>query len=690
MKFLFWRADRDKASEKKPYVHGVARSAKLCASAAAAAATLACIYPLSERLARADETQQPVAAENTEPGQNTPPATPPPSESSTESNAGSSAATPPPSDSTTAPTEPPQADQSSATELPQQTAETEQSVFYTNFELQPVYLLRSPYQDPALSAFPDAVAATGQRRDITLDNSWDLGGNVIATEAGIAAFGAVRLLDIVRSDFGVLSFNGQPFDPFIKLYVRPQLSLSYVNLAYHGSVAFIDGMPSWVYTSHFASLGVSIPVRLDLSDESKKLWLRFGAVGGIRLSHPAYDDLAAPLDIGASFQITGYPNSDYDYMVYWRNSFYAAADDPMKTAYYAYYGLRLQETEFGLQVRICGDYTLTPYVELGELKNTYALGGTWTVRLSDEAEMDFRIDVGATQWSDLLASRVDPVLRLGATIVVGGSDVNSTNRSEYSHDQDAAMQEVTADRPGRDSGIYGFGNSGDPDFDGPINEAKNRILDSDSFEDFAYSYSGQDVEDLLLTARFLGGLLRKGYAMDAMDAMMHAGFFDEPVQRIASATNEDIFNWMKQYIEWANVHGTDAPLPDELKNGIAVCAGIHWFIANFLYINGIRTAAASVNTPGAPHVITIAMLDDSTVILDYANQYVTRPDSLDEVLRYYGIQVGAPVLQTQIFLPERNGYVITYVTPEGEFFHEVVGIDSTDVLLNEILGVRRF
>jgi len=138
------------------------------------------------------------------------------------------------------------------------------------------------------------------------------------------------------------------------------------------------------------------------------------------------------------------------------------------------------------------------------------------------------------------------------------------------------------------------------------------------------------------------------------------------------------------------VNGTDAPLPDNLRNGIAVCAGIHWFIANFLYINGIRTAAASVNTPGAPHVITIAMLDNETVIIDYANKYVTGPDSLDEVLRYYGIQVGAPVLQTQIFLPERNGYVITYVTPEGEFFHVVVGIDSRDILLNEILGAKPF
>jgi hypothetical protein len=404
-----------------------------------------------------------------------------------------------------------------------------------------------------------------------------------------------------------------------------------------------------------------------------------GAGGAV--SFPAYDDMYMSLVVGASLEHKKYG------ILYVLPTFYFAAENPVKTAYVGNYMPRLQELEFGVQGRLW-EYTATPFVRIGPLKNSYAIRLTRSINFSPNVGGDIGIGGGLTDWKAELGGRKDVFAMAFATIVIGGRYVNSTNRARYEHFQAGGVPQAEIEIPtSQNPGPYGFGRSGDATVDAQINQAKERLLGASTFGDFAGSYKGAPTSDIIMAARFIGAFMGQvAYANDAWKAMTSFGFFDSEVKRIASAKNEDMLSYLKRYVDWYNTHNPNEQLPDDLKKGIAVCAGMHSLVGDFLRANGIPAIVASVNTRGGPHVIAIGKFPDKTVLFDYGDLFTTPPKTFDQMLRLYGQQRQAPIFQSQLF--GGKGYLGTYVTPEGRLLHETQGIYMPRFVLREFLGVR--
>lgn len=683
------RDSKDKKSDKKPQKRGRFRRTV----SAVAAAVMLYFSPMTENIAKAqdkppkdngrrvldfsDEWEEIEAGE---------PAEKPPAEEKK----------PEPPAEEKAPEKPPEAAEenkatidATAEEEVDISAQTEQKVFYHNFSLDPQSKARSEYEDPALSASPNLVDVSGKRRKVNLDNNWDLGGNILGNEAGTSVFGSVRFRDLARFDGGEMSYYGQHMMPFARLYVRPEVNLWRFKAAYYGSLATAGNLPSWLYTSHSVGLGYSQPIPLDRNKDYRKFRIRLGTVGGGALSYPAFDDLYYNLAAGMSLQLAGYPDGRFDYLIYGMPAFYAAASDPMKTSYIMYYKPRFQNVEFGAQARIFDDYTLRAFADILGPYNRYGLRGTWTVDISDSVEGDLWAAGGVTHWDKLLGNRVDPMVMVGARIVWGGKSINSTNTSRYEHLQRGGVTFAETHFPDSEHpGPYGFGRSGDPSWDVPVKQAKQRITNASSFGAFKSSYRNASDDDKIMAARFLGAfMVQVAYANDAKDALYDADMFNPEVKKIAAATNETIFNYVQQYVDWYSSHGPNAEMPAHLKSGIAMCGGIHWIMADFLDSNGIPTVVATVNTPKGPHFVAISQTSDRTMLFDYGSLYETGPDAVDETLRFYGRNNGAPTFQSQIFGPG-GGYKYTIVTSEGRLLHQTMGIVNEEVLKRDFLGVK--
>ena len=162
--------------------------------------------------------------------------------------------------------------------------------------------------------------------------------------------------------------------------------------------------------------------------------------------------------------------------------------------------------------------------------------------------------------------------------------------------------------------------------------------------------------------------------------------FDPEAKRIAGVNNDTMLYYLQRYVDWYSNHNPSDPLPADLSNGIAVCAGIHSLMADFLRTNGIPTIVASVNTRDGPHVIAVAMPKSGMTLLDYGNTFSSPPNTFDQLLRYYGQYRQAPTFQSQLFGP--NGYMGTYVTPEGRLLHQTIGVYTPMILYRDFLGVR--
>ncbi len=542
-------------------------------------------------------------------------------------------------------------------------------------------LAPSSYNDPALSPFQDEVEVGGEPRKMTRDNPIDLGVNFLANEAGEAAFGAFRYRNLARLDAGVLSFRG-PLAPFGRIMLRPELNVWRLKGVYYGSAAFMGNMASWVYSSHSVGLGYSQPI-------GENFRLRMGGIFGGALSYPAYDDTYVNFSVGISAEIAK------TLLLYGVPTFYFSANDPIKTAYVGYYEPKFQDVEVGAQIRLPKGFTVRAFADIGLIGDNYGINdrygfrGTRTVSVRDkavDADIDIWLSLGMTHWSQQLGGRMDPAVMVGMNIVLGAEGFNSTNTAEYSHLQNGSIEFAETDIPDREHpGPYGFGKSGDAYYDVPINEMKQRMLESGSFEEFKNSYGNLSEEEVVVRARFLGAFMQQvAYANDAYDSMTNGNIFDPEIERIANASNEDIFQYLQEYIGW--YQNNSGPMPENLKNGIAVCAGIHWLMAEFMRANGVDAIVMSVNTPNGMHVITAAQLKDKTLLLDYGNTYQTPQGTVDQGLRFYGWNNGAPTFQSQFFGPD--GYMGTYLTSEGRLLHRTVGLDNPNLLKMDFLGVR--
>ncbi len=537
----------------------------------------------------------------------------------------------------------------------------------------------SQYTDPSLSQFSDTVKINGQPREINLENNFDIGANLVGNEAGNAVFGSARYRDLARLDTGMIAWFGNQMVPFGRVGVSPYMNIWRFKLGYYGSAAFLGNMPSYVYSSHSVGVGYSQPI-------GENFKLRMGGVIGGALSYPVWDDTYFNLSVGLSMEIYKM------FLLYGVPSFYFAADDPIKTAYAGYYRPKFQDVEVGAQVAL-KEYTIRAFADIGligddyGIYNKYGVRGTRTFSVKDNVEVDLWVSLGATQWSEQLSGRFDPLIMAGATLVIGGQYVNSTNTVNYSHAQDMTWEQAKTDKPdSAHPGPYAFGHSGDPYYDVPINETKARILNSGSFDQFKNSYGNSLSQDeVIVRARFLGAFLeRVAYANGAYDAMTNGNIFDSEVKRIAGADDELIFQYMKSYVNWYSTHSSKDPLPDNLKNGIAVCAGIHWLMAEFMRANGVDAVVRQVSTPEGMHVIAIAKLKDRAVLVDYGD--TLEASDVDHAMQLYGQMNGAPTFESQTF--GKKGYMGTEVTPAGRLLHGVVGWDNADIVKEDYLGVK--
>jgi hypothetical protein len=529
-------------------------------------------------------------------------------------------------------------------------------------------------KDHLINGHEDLVDMNGRVRHITLDNSWDIGGNVYSNEAGSAIYASIRFKRLLRLDGGNFWFGEQPA-PFATLSVKPELTLGNVKGLYYGRVSTLGNMPSYIYSSHALGLGISQPF-----GAAKDWRLRIGIVGGAAVSFPAYDDIYSSISAGVS---VSYKN----WLLYSAPTFYWAANTPMQTAYVGYYKPRFQSIESGLQATI-GDYTGRIYADIGMLKNTYAFRASRSIDFKNNVSGDIWAGTGLTRWNDALGGQYVWSAMFGMTFVIGGEHINSTNTMRYEHIQAGGVAQAQTDIPSKQNpGPYGYGRSGNADWDAQVNDAKNRMLGASSFDGFTRSYAGSSQDQVINTARFIGAFMQQvAYSNGAMNALNQTKFFDPEVIKVASTNNDNMLYYLQKYVNWYNTHSPGDQLPDDLRNGIAICAGIHSLMADFMRANGVPTLVASVNTRNGPHVIAIAMPKDKTVLLDYGNAYTTPANTFDQTLRFYGQQRGAPTFQSQLF--NQDGYMGTYVTPEGRLLHQTIGVYTPMILFRNFLGVR--
>jgi hypothetical protein len=540
------------------------------------------------------------------------------------------------------------------------------------------------YDDPVLCPYSDQVNVLGMRRHLELTSPWDLGGNVYSNEAGSSVYATAR--GVIRRPNGYVPLDtrfsagniwfGEQAAPFASLYVRPAFQAWYLRGAYYGRVSLMGNMASTVYTSHSLGLGASIPF-----DGNNRL--RLGAVVGGAVSFPSYDDIYLNLATGISFE-------HRNWLIYAMPTFFMAAPTPIQSAYYGNYRPQFQNIDFGVQTRFYEDrMAVRVFGDISTLYQRFGarLSGSWTT--SRSGSMDAYVGLGATHFIEVLGGRWDPMVTAGISGTFDFGSFTSTNTGRYEHIQRGAFRSARTSIPTQsDPGPYGYGRSGNPLIDGDVQTAKERLLGSGSFAEFSSSYAGASTNQLITTARFMGAFLQQvAYANNALDALSNVRQLDPEVRRISQVDHETVYQFMRRYVEFYNTHSPSDPLPEDLRNGIAVCAGIHSVMADFLESNGIPTLVASVNTRSGPHVVAIAMPNGETDLLDYGNLYQTPAGTPDEAMRFYGMARQAPTFQSQLWRPG-HGYLGTYETSEGRLLHRSIGLDNREILGTEYLGVR--
>lgn len=560
-------------------------------------------------------------------------------------------------------------------------------LFYANFlDLQrAVGQPRSTYDgDPAS---PSPLLDLAMLRRQMHANDWNMGGGIVGNEAGTGLVAHVSWRDILALRGGNIWMHEQAL-PFGGLLVSPELNLWRFKLAYLGTLTGVGNLPTEgtgsLFSAHTGALSFSYPIPLNSLDPAKILDVTAAAVGGGNFSWPTFMDIYFNFLAGVSMRLRGYPDSGFSYSIYAFPVFYAGTDNPQETAYIGRYTLKFQRAEVGFQARIFQDYLIGAFADIGGLNNQYGLRGIWEWVISDQVSGRLWIAGGITQWIEPFAGRIGPYITLGASVTYGGEHMDSTNTSSYDHQQDASRRPSALDSAYGHAGIHGFGSSGDATWDVIVNRAKSRISNSSSFRDFADSYSGTSPQELINTARFLGAFLGdEAYANGVQDALMNSRIFDSELQRVAGAGLDDIFLWMQQFIDWRSTHG-DEPLPDDLRGGIAVCAGIHWFIAEFFRSNGMDAlVAGGINTPNGPHVVTLLRYGSEVMLFDYGDTYTGR--DIDEVIRDYGEHKGVPNFVIYLFGP--NGLEGIYITSEGRLINMTMGLDN-EAIMRRLLGIE--
>jgi hypothetical protein len=508
-------------------------------------------------------------------------------------------------------------------------------------------------------AFPREEIKAKSKTDIKL------GGVVIANEAGSSISGIAEYGNWGGARYGVLMF-GNLEAPFFNIRVTPGLDKDGFKLKYFGTLTFTQ-LNSWLYSSHSLGFGYG--------HQGKHVGFDCGVIAGGALSYPKYDDIYLNLMGGLSINVQKWL---YLYTV---ARSYFAADNAMKSAYVMYYKPQWQGIEVGAAVKFHELYG-SVFADFDVIQNKYGIKLGTLLNFTPRVKGYVWGGVGATQWREGLGGGPRFMAMAGIKLFIVGENVNTEYAASYEHygtggipleiDINSAPNNL---RPQTPQEI------------GWENRARANLLESGNMQEFVSKYccNGASEDEVITVARWLARTLGEvAYANEAEKAMMQWDFFSTSIKDIADASHDDILGFLKQYNEWYEEHGTYEGMPEELLDGIAVCAGIHSTVAEYLRLNGIHAVAITVNSPKEPHVVTMAYTDDKTMIIDYGDIFVGPGDSIDQVVRAYGLYREAPTYNAQIFTED---YVGTWVTPEGRVLHKTIGVENADELKGFFLEI---
>jgi hypothetical protein len=498
---------------------------------------------------------------------------------------------------------------------------------------------------------------------------FDLGMNFTANEAGEAVYLRLAYKNGIKLDAGTLAFWEGEAAPYGRLLLTPEAGSGDFRARYYGSYGFAYNMPSWLYSSHAGAIGHRIPV-------GKNSILRYGGVIGGAFSVMNLDDFYVNLAIGISLEI------GKRLLLYAMPTAYMNTDIPMANKNIGSFKPKIHNVEAGAQVSPEGMPSFAAFAKIGwigtgyGISNEYGIRATHTFRAkngSTDPEMGVWVSGGLTQWSPIIWNGgIEPTAGAGMGISFSGADVRSTNIIEFSRLQRAGM------------GISSTSWEYFSDEWGVINE----LLNSKSFDEFAAAPGNLPEEELITRTRYLGDLLHGlAFNEESGGSKRKWNIFSAENRKLAEVGNEEVFQFVKRYIKWAYANtDTNKAVPEEFANGKIVCSGIHWFLAEYLRRNGVDAITVAVNRPDGPHAIVAARFPGRRVVLlDYGTRFDTI-GTLDEALRHYGKVMGAYALQPQF--SGQDGYVGAYVTTEGRLVHKALGLEPTELLKKDFLGVK--
>ncbi len=505
--------------------------------------------------------------------------------------------------------------------------------------------------------------------EVEISRNVNVHTKIYANEAGSSVTVGGFYKDFVGLEGGMIYFNNFNAYPLLLLSGNPSHTFTFgeneeygsLGLLYQGRLA-LTNINSTLYTSHSFGVGYSIPV--------KDFRFSLGGLVTGSTSYPLFDATYLNLVPGISV--------DWKHLLFFYTTmnFYLAAPDPMKTAYIGYYDLRYQNVKFGLDATWKG-YTLETFFVLDSILSQFGVGFLRAVNLGS-LKGNIWISGGIGQWTKKLGGDMEFVMSGGITLFMPGQVVDTHHRVEVDRITLGGMPGIETDintqpdkRPLTPSEkVYG-------------EKAQKNLLAAKTFDNFTGMYKNASVDEKIWVARWLGRTLGDvAYSYDVLDKLTNFKFFDPDVKKVASAGYQDIFAYLQAYSAYYQAHGTYKGMPEDLKKGIAICAGIHSLMAEFLRQNGVNALAVSVATRRGLHVVTLIPQKGKTMILDYGD-LVRVNGPADEAIRLFGSREIAPTFYSQMF--SGDGYIGTLETPEGTLLKKTIGVDSQRALENRLL-----
>ncbi|MFH1222323.1 MAG: hypothetical protein V1492_04515 [Candidatus Micrarchaeota archaeon] len=507
-----------------------------------------------------------------------------------------------------------------------------------------------------------------------LEPTYKYGASILSNEVGGSVMANLQYRDWVQGSGGVLWINSAPA-PLANLNIMPHVHLAdhHVSLGMLNNFAFAYNMTSWFYTAHgvYASAGY----------KKNGVGFKVATLLQAAVSVPVFDDMYAKWVNGATIDLKKWQL----YAI--QTSYFAASTTPLSSLAIDYKP-RPQSVETGISVEPKRGSIVTVGGVIDKFDSS--VFGRYTHNFfGKEIDAQTYLQTGVHG----IATDFFPLnfeVLAGVQVGFGGYTTSSSGgrecktKYEYVIDMQYSNQNLGVTPEVSTTRISNYDAPNDQTRE-MVEHAKATLISSGSFNDLVVAYRGASKESILAAANYMGSMLAEaGYATGAYDDLRNFNIFSPTVQRVSQQNYESIFNFLSDATKYYTEHGNSFDgLPEDMKSGIAICSGIHEYMAEFLRANGITAYTATVNTKKAAHVVTLAFYDGKAAILDYGLDAMIDPGSFDGLLNAYAKLSGAPIYQTQIF--GRGGkYLGTYETVAGKLLHGTRKMDARDVVSDEI------